>query len=78
MNPMDHKNTHTLFRGKGLVLTLWASGAVCTGYGMIRQNDPIFVVGIVLLIAGYYVIRKELKASITRKKDPSGTAPPDQ
>jgi hypothetical protein len=30
-------------------------------YGMIRQNHPIFVVGICFVVGGYLFIRKKLK-----------------
>ena len=60
-------------RLKALILALCVGGASCVAYGMLRENDPVFLLGIVLLIAGYLVIRKGLKASIEGK----GEASPD-
>lgn len=58
-------------------MALCVSGAMCTAYGMLRENNPVFLVGIVLLIGGYLVIRKGLKKSVAREGEDPGPMPPD-
>jgi hypothetical protein len=51
-----------------LIILLCATGIVSVSYGMIKDNDIIFVIGIIFVISGYVIIRKRLKKSI-REKD---------
>ncbi len=41
-----------------------AAGVACVAYGMAFKNDPVFIVGIILVGAGYLIIRKHLKESL--------------
>ncbi|MBW2063858.1 MAG: hypothetical protein JRJ03_02875 [Deltaproteobacteria bacterium] len=41
-----------------------AFGVLTVAYGMIRDNDLLFVIGLIIVIAAYLVIRKEMKASL--------------
>ena len=38
------------------------SGVAATAYGMLRENNFVFIAGIVLVVAGYLLIRKNLKS----------------
>jgi len=42
-------------------------GISAIAYGMIKKNNPIFLIGIAFVIAGYLMIRKKLKESIQNK-----------
>ena len=55
---------------KALILVVSLFGILGVGYGMMNKNHPVFIAGLVLVIAGYLMIRKKLKAHI-REKYPS-------
>jgi hypothetical protein len=37
-------------------------------YGMVRQNHMVFILGILVGVAGYLFIRQELKESLKEKR----------
>lgn len=43
-----------------------AGGILATAYGMIENNDAVFVIGILMMITGYLLFRKELKNRIRK------------
>ncbi|MBW2027684.1 MAG: hypothetical protein JRH06_00185 [Deltaproteobacteria bacterium] len=49
-----------------------AIGILMVAYGMIRDKDLVFVIGLVILVGVYIVIRREIKASL---KDTSSQRP---
>ncbi len=53
---------------KILVPILCALGIAAVGYGMARENNPVFIVGLVFVIAGYLRIRWKLRASLKEKQ----------
>ena len=53
-----------LYRSKGLLAIMCAAGVGCVAYGMAFKNNPVFIVGIILVGAGYLIIRKHLKESL--------------
>jgi hypothetical protein len=55
---------------KGFILVVSVFGILGVGYGMMNKNHPVFVVGLVLVIAGYLMIRKKLKTHV-RENYPS-------
>jgi hypothetical protein len=57
-------------RDKALFLILCFLGSLTVCYGMVNKNHPVFIAGLVLVVAGYLMIRKKLKAHI-REKCPS-------
>lgn len=61
MNPLKEKI---------LVVAGCAAGIFLVAYGMIQKNNPLFVLGIVAVIASYLDIRRKLKA-LLREKDQS-------
>jgi len=36
-------------------------------YGMVNKDHPVFIAGLVFVVAGYLMIRKKLKAHIRQK-----------
>lgn len=46
---------------------LCALGVFGVGYGMGTDNDVIFVVGILLVVAGYLSIRRKLKDALRKQ-----------
>ena len=52
---------------KPLIASVCILGLVALGYGMFGKNDPIFILGVLLIIVGYLLIRKKLKEDIKPK-----------
>lgn len=52
---------------KSLIGLACLLGICAVGYGIAKENDPVFIIGILLVIAGYLLIRKRLKASAGNK-----------
>jgi hypothetical protein len=52
---------------KALTLGLCVAGVLAVAYGMIRRNHVVFIIGLLLVIAGYLRIRKKLKESLKDK-----------
>lgn len=51
-----------------LQIFLSVLGALCIIYGMVRQNHPLFILGILIGVAGYLLIRQELKETTKDKR----------
>jgi hypothetical protein len=52
---------------KILTILLCVIGLSSVSYGMAKDNDILFIVGLLFVIAGYIMIRKRLKAAIQNK-----------
>jgi hypothetical protein len=52
---------------KIITLSLCVIGISAVAYGMIKKDNPIFLIGIAFVIAGYLLIRKKLKESIQKR-----------
>jgi hypothetical protein len=52
---------------KALIVCLSVFGILAVSYGMIRDNDTVFIIGLLLVIGGYLLIRRKLKESIKRR-----------
>ena len=50
-----------LFRSKLLVAFLCSIGILMVSYGMLAKNNLIFIIGLVCIIAGYLLVRRQLK-----------------
>ncbi len=48
-------------RARGLFLIPGAPGTAAVIYGLWKPNDPVFVIGIVLFVFAYLILRRELK-----------------
>ena len=53
---------------KALILLCCAVGISAVSYGMVKENNVAFILGLIFVIAGYLLIRKKLKASIRDKE----------
>jgi hypothetical protein len=54
-------------REKALIIGLCAIGILAVAYGMIKDNDAVFIMGLIFVIGGYLLIRRKLKESIKRR-----------
>jgi hypothetical protein len=53
-----------------VLLILWcASGLSAVFYGMAKDNDGVFIIGLLLVIGAYLLIRKRLTASLGGRHD---------
>ena len=52
---------------KALIVCLCVFGLLAVGYGMFKENDMVFIVGVLFVIGGYLLIRRKLKESMKRK-----------
>ena len=57
---------------KALIFFVCLSGLVAVFLGMNRKDNVVFIIGILLLIGGYIMIRRKLKASL---KEKTGSGP---
>ena len=55
---------------KFFILSICILGILGVCHGMVNKNQPVFVVGLVLIVAGYLMIRRKLKAHIREKHPP--------
>jgi hypothetical protein len=52
---------------KILIVTACVLGISGVAYGVAGQNDPVFIAGLFLVIAGYLLIRRKLKGRVQDK-----------
>ena len=52
---------------KTLILVVCLLGILGVCYGMVNKDHPIFIAGLVFVVAGYLMIRRKLKAHIREK-----------
>ena len=52
---------------KIMIILLCVIGLTAVCYGMARDNNWVFIIGLMFVLGGYLMIRKRLKASINRK-----------
>ena len=64
--------------GKILISFLLVAGVAAVAFGMLTGNNYVFVIGIVMVVAGYCLIRKDLRISIRKKKNPDPPAHSDE
>jgi hypothetical protein len=50
-----------------LVTLMCCFGIMAVGYGMAKENHPIFLVGLLFVIAGYLLVRRRLKHAAQNK-----------
>jgi LPXTG-motif cell wall-anchored protein len=51
---------------KSIFVFLCAIGITCIVYGMGKENNIVFIVGLLFVIAGYLLIRRKLKKSVQK------------
>jgi Flp pilus assembly protein TadB len=54
-------------REKALIVCLCVFGVLAVSYGMIKENNAVFILGLLFVIGGYLLIRRRLKESIKRR-----------
>lgn len=52
---------------KILIVCLCVFGLLAVSYGMFRENDMVFIIGVFFVIGGYLLIRRKLKESIRKR-----------
>ena len=58
---MSPKVVSHMFQSKALTILICMVGILAVSYGMVKDNDAIFIVGIAFVIGGYLLIRKRIK-----------------
>jgi len=53
---------------KAFIVILCIMGLALIFIGLVEENNWIFIAGIILVIAGYLMIRRRLKASLGQKE----------
>ena len=61
---MKRNGTQEILNNKALVIIICMVGIVAVSYGMVKDNDVVFIIGIILVIGGYLLIRRRIKAHI--------------
>jgi hypothetical protein len=59
---MAKKFIPCVLKNKSLIILLCVIGVVGVSYGMLRDNNLVFIAGLLFVIAGYLFIRRGLKA----------------
>ena len=57
----------SLFKEKTQTILVCVIGIVAVSYGMVKDNNLAFIIGLLFVIGGYLIVRKKLKASIRNK-----------
>jgi len=58
---MVQKPISYILHNKTLISLICVIGIVAISYGMLNDNNLIFIVGLVFVIGGYLLIRKRIK-----------------
>ena len=56
-----------MVKDKKWIATLAVPAVVCVVYGMVREDNPVFLIGLAPGIAAYLLFRKRLKEEIREK-----------
>ncbi len=54
-------------REKAFIVCLCVFGVLAVSYGMIKENNAAFILGLLFVIGGYLLIRRKLKEYIERR-----------
>ncbi len=54
-------------REKAFIVCLCVFGILAVSYGMIKDNNAVFIIGLLFVIGGYLLIRRKLKDSIKNR-----------
>lgn len=52
-----------------IIFILWIAGVLSIAYGMMWDNNFVFIPGIIMVVAGYLMTRKHLKKLANKDKD---------
>jgi hypothetical protein len=61
---MDQTGTGDSLKQKALIFIICTIGIVAVIYGMAKDDNVVFVIGIVFVIGGYLLIRRRIKEHI--------------
>ena len=64
---MDQTGTGNSLKRKVLILIICAVGIIAVSYGVAKDDNVVFVIGIALVIAGYLLIRRRIKKHIRER-----------
>ena len=56
-----------IIKEKILIILVCVIGILAVSYGMIKNNNLVFIIGLLFIICGYLILRKKLKKSIRNK-----------
>ena len=56
--------TSYILTNKNLIIIICIIGGVAVSYGMLKDNDLIFIIGLFLVFGGYLLIRRKIKEPI--------------
>ena len=65
---MEQKATGYIFKHKALILGICTFGIIAVSYGVAKDDNLIFVIGILFVIGGYLPIRRRIKDHIRDKQ----------
>ena len=54
-------------REKAIIICLCVFGVLAISYGMIKENNAVFILGLLFVIGGYLLVRRKLKESIRKR-----------
>jgi len=61
---MEEKLIWYVLKSKYLSVFICATGIVEVTYGIIKDNNLVFIIGLLCVIAGYLLVRRKLKEHI--------------
>jgi len=56
-----------IFEKKSTIVLICLVGVSGVAYGMLKDNDLIFIVGVLFVIGGYVLIRRKIRAFIRNR-----------
>ena len=62
---MKQNGTQDILKKKPFVIIMCLVGIVAVSFGMVKDNDVVFIIGIILIIGGYLLIRRRIKEHIS-------------
>lgn len=65
---MELKSISYMLKNKTLIALICVIGIVGVSYGMLKNNNLIFIIGLLFVIAVYLLIRRRLKEHIRSKQ----------
>ncbi|HUT72319.1 MAG TPA: LPXTG cell wall anchor domain-containing protein [Desulfatiglandales bacterium] len=61
---MEQKGTGDSLKHKALIFIICTIGIVAVSYGMAKDDNLIFVIGVLFVIGGYLLVRRRIKKHI--------------
>ena len=59
---------------KIIVVCLLIAGVAAIAYGILMENNYVFIAGIIMVVAGYCLIRKDIKRSLSKQQQDTDTS----